>query len=398
MTMRGKVTIIGAGVSRAGIRPDASQEDLIVEAGHRAIEAAGLQPEDIQASWFGCTTVSANHALLNFSLKLGYTSMTKVSNAGATGADVLRNAYLAVASGVYDVVLAAGVEKPSDSGSSDIFESDPLSSGPSAVGAEAVIGGIRGGGDAGLYLSRYQRDFEVDSESLRHALSRIVTRSRKAGEANPNAWLQSAVGLEDISRAQRTVPPLTALDACEALDGAAAIIVASPKVARDLGKPFVALEGFGMSSGASEGRLLQAYGYTGIPETANAADRAYQMAGISEPGKVVGHAELFDFTTASELLAYEDLGFAPRGQAVSMILDGSLGEEGILRVNSDGGLLCNGYQAGASGLRQVSESVTQLLGQAGERQVSDLEMSLVQTLGGTVGSFTSTVQLLRADG
>ena len=395
--MRGKVAIVGIGVSNAGVRPDASQEDLLVEAGTKAISSSGMQPEDIQASWFGCTTVSANHALLNFSLKLGYTSMTKVSNAGATGADVLRNAYLAVASGIYDVVLAAGVEKPTDSGFTHINEGDPLSTGSSAVGTDAVVGSMRGGADSGLYLTRYQRDYQIDTESLRDALNRIVMRSRKAGEANPAAWLRSSVTLDDFAQAQLTVPPLTNLDACEALDAAAAIVVASPKAAQQLGRPYVILEGFGMSSGGSEGRLRQAYGYTGVPETELAAQRAYDMAGINEPGKLIDHAEIFDFTSASELLAYEDLGLAPRGKAVSMILDGSLAEEGILRVNSDGGLLSNGYQAGASGLRQVCESVVQLLGGAGQRQLPDVNWSLVQTLGGSVGSFSSTVQLLRAD-
>src|SRR5436190_21627733 len=120
--MKRRVAITGMGCSAAGIRSDCGQEDLIVEAGLAAMDSAGITAVDIGASWFGCTTVSANHALLNFSMKLGYTAMTKVSNGGATGADALRGAYTAVASGTCDVALAAGVEKPADSGFTEFTE------------------------------------------------------------------------------------------------------------------------------------------------------------------------------------------------------------------------------------------------------------------------------------
>lgn len=389
--MKSKVAIVGMGCSVAGVRSNAGQEDLLVEAGIAAIDEAGISAKDINASWFGCTSVSANHALLNFSLKLGYTAMTKVSNAGATGADALRCGYIGVLSGQYDVVLAAGVEKPTDAGFSDYSEGDRL--GGSAVGAEAVVGEFRPPAYSALYLTRYAHAYAIPEDQLRRALSRIVSRSRRAGAHNPLAALRSPVSESDLAGAPLSAPPLTVLDCCQPMDGAAAAIICSEEFARSLGRRYILLEGLGMASGGLEGRLVRSYDYTGLPEARIAARRAYEMAGISRPEDEIDHVEVFDATTAWELMAYEDLGLAPKGKAVDYVLDGVFDTEGRIPSNTDGGLLCNGYQAGASGLRQVYESYLQLTDRAGERQIPGARRSLVHTVGGAVGSHSAFVQI-----
>jgi acetyl-CoA C-acetyltransferase len=392
--MKGRVAIIGMGCSVAGTRPHASQEDLIVEAGLAAIEDAGISSSEINASWFGCTTVSANHALLNFSLKLGYTPMTKVSNAGATGADALKNAYLAVGAGACDVALAAGVEKPSDSGHSEFSEGDSMAGGSSAVGADAIVGEFRPPVHSALYLMRYMREYQVPQTKVRQALSRIVMRSRRAGSRNDRAAFRAPVTDEDIERAPLSVAPMTVLDCCQALDGAAAAVICSAAMAKRLGRKHIVLEGLGVASGGLEGRVLQQYDYLGIPETRIAARRAYEMAGITRPAEEIDHAQVFDLTAAAELLAYEDLGLAPDGKAVDLVIEGAFDREGRVPANTDGGLLCNGYQAGASGLRQLYEAYLQLTERAGERQLPNVRRSLVHTVGGGAGSFTACVQVL----
>ena len=98
-------------------------------------------------------------------------------------------------------------------------------------------------------------------------------------------------------------------------------------------------------------------------------------------------------------MAYEDLGLAPPVAPSNAVLDGRFDVEGRIPVNTDGGLLCNGYQAGASGIRQVYESFLQLTGQAGERQLPGVRRSLVYSVGGAVGSFSAFVQVFgRAQG
>ena len=389
--MNRKVAIVGMGCSVAGVRSDAGQEALLIEAGIAALEDAGMTAEDIQASWFGCTTVSANHALLNFSLKLGYAAMTKVQNGGATGADALRGAYIAIASGAYDITLAAGVEKPTDSGISDFTEGERV--GGSVVGAEAVIGEFSTPAFSALYLTRYASAHGISEERVRAALTRIVTRSRRAGSHNPLAALRSPLLAAEIEAAPRSSPPLTVLDSCQALDGAAAAVVCGEDIARTLGRPYILLEGLGVASGGLEGRTIQGYDYLGLPEARIAAKRAYEMAGIVRPEDEIDHAQVFDLTSAAELMAYEDLGLAPRGGAVDCVLDGRFDVEGRIPANTDGGLLCNGYQAGASGIRQVYESYLQLTGRAGERQLPGIRRSLVYSVGGSVGSFSAFVQI-----
>lgn len=389
--MNRTVVIAGMGCAVAGVRSDVGQEDLLVEAGLAAMEEAGIGPGEIDASWFGCTTVSANHALLNFSLKLGYTPMTKTQNGGATGADALRGAYVAVASGVCDIALAAGVEKPTDSGIFEPAEGDRV--GGSVVGADAVVGEFRPAAHSALYLTRYAHAYGVAPEKLRRALTRLVTRSRRAGAHNEKAALRSAVHEDDVVRAPLSAGPLTVLDCCQALDGAAAAIVCSEETARRLGRRYIVLEGIGVASGGLEGRTAQGYDYLGLPEARLAAQRAYAMAGIMRPDQEIQHAQVFDLTTGGELLAYEDLGLAPAGKAADYVLDGVFDREGRTPANTDGGLLCNGFQAGASGIRQVYESYLQLTDRAGERQVPGVQRSLVYTVGGAVGSFSAFVQV-----
>jgi acetyl-CoA C-acetyltransferase len=387
-----RVAIIGMGCSRAGVRSESGQEALLVEAGMAALADAGLTAADIDGSWFGCTSVSANHALLNFSLKLGYTSMTKVSNAGATGADALRGAYMAVASGVHDITLAAGVEKPTDAGFKETTEGDHT--GGSDVGASAVIGEFTAPAFSALYLGRYASHFDVPARSVRDALSRIVTRSRRAGARNELAAIRTPLSESELAAAPLSAYPMTVLDCCQALDGAAAAIICGEEIARRLGRPYIVLEGIGVASGGQEGRIEQAYDYLGLPEARIAAERAYAMAGIVRPDEEIDHAQVFDLNSAAELIAYEDLGLAPKGGAVGRVLDGFFDSEGRIPTNTDGGLLCNGYQAGASGIRQVYESYLQLTGRAGERQLPGVNRSLVYSAGGTVGSFSAFVQIL----
>ena len=139
--------------------------------------------------------------------------------------------------------------------------------------------------------------------------------------------------------------------------------------------------------------MQQEYNYLGIPEARIAAKRAYEMAGIVRPDEEIDHAQVFDLNSAAELIAYEDLGLAPEGGAVARVLDGYFDSEGRIPTNTDGGLLCNGYQAGASGIRQVYESYLQLTGRAGERQLPGIRRSLVYSIGGSVGSFSAFVQI-----
>ncbi len=392
--MRRRVAVVAACCSRAGARYGDSQEDLLVEAGLAALGMAGVGPEEIDAAWFGCTTVSANHALLNFSLKLGYTPMTKVSNAGATGADALIRAALAVASGEAEVTLVAGVEKRTDAGLADGQETDRVFS-PAAVGIEAMLRDVHPASFTALYLRRYGAAYGVSLERIGEALDAIARRSRVRGATTPwSAWYGAGAERPEDS-GPYVAPPLRRGHCAPAYDGAAALVVTSEEWARQRGLPHAVLEGFGMVSGALEGRFSRRYAYLGLPELRAAAAKAFAAAGV-EGWDAVDHVQIFDRTAGDELLAYEDLGLVPDGRAVDAVLDGAFGLEARLQVNTDGGLLCSGFQAGASGIRQAAEAYLQLTGQAGARQLPHARRSVVAAVGGTLGAATAIVSVLRS--
>jgi acetyl-CoA C-acetyltransferase len=231
------------------------------------------------------------------------------------------------------------------------------------------------------------------SDLLKEALARIAVKNRRAGARNSRAAVQTEITVSQALEAPPVATPLGAADCCPVADGGAAAVVCTPEVARKLKDDFVLVEGFGQASGGREGQLAPAYAFSGLPETALAAERAYMMAGLRDPLRGVDHAQIFDAFTVLELLAYEDLGLAARGEASVRLKGGFFDLEGELPTNTDGGLLANGYQPGGTGLRQVHEAYLQIQGRAGLRQVKGATRSLVQTLGGVAGSVTSLVQL-----
>ena len=120
-SIKDRVAVVGMGCSKFGERWDASMDDLIVEAAYEAFQDAGIESKDIQAAWVG-TSTGATGMTLSEPLRLQYIPITRVENACATASDAFRNASYAVAAGIYDIVLALGVDKFKDSGISGLSD------------------------------------------------------------------------------------------------------------------------------------------------------------------------------------------------------------------------------------------------------------------------------------
>src|SRR3989304_5323278 len=118
-TIKDQVAIVGMGCSKFGERWDTGPDDLIIEAAYEAFADAGISPKDIQAAWVG-TSRASNGSSLSVPLKLDYIPVTRVENACGTGGEALRNSAFAVASGMYDMVLALGFEKLKDTGTAGL--------------------------------------------------------------------------------------------------------------------------------------------------------------------------------------------------------------------------------------------------------------------------------------
>jgi len=384
--------IVGMGCTPYGDHYDATAEDLLVEACWEAFEDAGVGPEDIQAAWLGggITGQTLAHAL-----KLDFVPVSRVENWCATGSDTLRNAILAVRSGEYDVVLAAGVVARSDRYRDPRRRNGVFSGGPAGEwfwGEELEFGGPPAGTFA-TFATRYMHHYELSYEQLKLALGSIALKNYGNGLLNPKAALHVKLDMDGYLAAPMISWPLGLHDCCVMPFGAAAAVVVSEQVARRFRDDYVRVTGVGMSVGTKRYRMDPDYDWVHFPENVIAARRAYEQAGIADPLREIDVACLHDAFTVVELVTTEDLGFAPRGRGGDYARDGVFLRDGELAINTNGGLKSFGHGVGSSGLHKAYEVYKQLQGKCGERQVKGARVGLTHDQGGYPGTYTSVVTI-----
>jgi acetyl-CoA C-acetyltransferase len=380
--IRDKVAIIGMGCSQFGERWDVGSDELMVEAFLEAIADAGVARKDIQAAWFGSAVdginVGNSAVPMAVALRLPNIAVTRVENMCATGTEALRGAAYAVASGACDIALALGVEKLKDTGygglplrTKGLFNDLWMPYG-SAPGTFAQL--------AGAYAAAHH----VAMPDLKQAMAHVSWKSHINGVKSPKAHLRKAVSIETILSAPFIAEPLGLFDCCGVSDGAACAIVATPEIARSMGKTDpVAIKSLQIS--VSNGQEMSYKDWDGsyVVNTRKAAQRAYAEAGIRNPRAELSLIEVHDCFSITELVTMEDLGISQVGGASRDILDGFYDADGKIPCQIDGGLKCFGHPIGASGLRMAYEMYLQLQGKAGDRQRPDVRYGLTHNLGGT---------------
>jgi len=389
--IKDRVAIIGMGCTKFGERWDVDGTDLLVEACYEAYEDAGIDAKDIEAAWLGTVGTFSTGQPLARALKLNYIPITRVENACATATDAFRNASYAVAAGIYDIVLAAGVEKQKDSGFTGLAGAAPPGT--------QVEPPVPPPSQFALAATRYFHHYGIPYEEGKRILAQIAVKNHHNGAMHPKAHLRREITVEQALNAPMIAWPLGLFDCCGVSDGGSAAIITRPEIAKSMGRDYVLVKALGIAVGGSQGLLLDDYDFVHFPENVAAAQRAYEEAGIKNPREEIDMAVVHDCFTITELIIYEDLGFSPRGRAREDVEKGSFTlHEGDLPVNTDGGLKCFGHPIGASGLRMIYEVYNQILGRAGERQLKKADIGLTHNLGGRPGSFTCSVALFgRAD-
>ncbi len=379
--IRDKVAIIGMGCSKFGERWDCGADDLMLEACSEALTDAGIERDQLEAAWLGVffdeQSIGKSPLPLSMALRLPHIPVTRVENLCATGTEALRGAVYAVAAGACDIAMAVGVEKLKDSGYSGLPErtkgsfEDLYLPGSTAPGAFAQL--------ASAYAARH--GYSMDE--LRRAMAHVSVKSHDNGARNPKAHLRSRISVQQVLDAPCVSYPLGVLDCCGVSDGAACAIVASPDVARSLGKrDLVTVKALQLapSNGVEMGHRSWDGSHT--LTTPLAAQRAYREAGITDPAESLDLIEVHDCFSITELVLMEDLGLSARGRAPHDILDGRFDRDGAIPCQIDGGLKCFGHPIGATGLRMTYEIYLQLLGRAGERQLAAPALGLAHNLGG----------------
>lgn len=368
--MKDKVAVIGVGCTKFGERYEKTYEDLICDAAFAAYEDAGIEPKDVDAAYLGTYMQGPGGGKAAVSLadalKLYGRPITRVENYCATGTDAFRNACLTVASGVHDVVLVVGAEKLKDRGGRGLprFGHPLLARGNSAPGLFA------------LAANRYMHTFGVGRE----VLAKVAVKNHWNGARNPKAHLQQEVTEEKVLAAPIIAWPFGLFDCCPTTDGAAAAIVCRADLATRFRTDPIMVKAAALAVETGRPFFDPTFDYLGFRSTQKAAQAAYRMAGIA-PSEV-SFAEVHDCFTWTEISNIEDLGFCEKGEGAKLVEEGRTALGGDIPINTSGGLKSFGHPIGASGVRMLYECVTQLRGEAGERQVPNPTFGLAHNVGG----------------
>ena len=364
------VYVVGIDMIKFGRFPDRTVPEIGSEAALLALDDCGLKIQDMEALYCGNLGQAGAMVGQRILQEIGQTGIPVVNtaNACATGATAFREGWMAIKAGVYDTVLAVGVEQMGKGllggagGGKGIPKEGLLGSGTMpAVFAEA-----------GMEHSRkYGTTFEQ--------FAKVSVKNHHHSTLNPKAMYQIETPLETVMGAEMIAYPNTKLMCSVNVDGSAAAVLCSEKKARELGLMgrAVKVSASVMTSDPWQERDLV------MPDvntcTRNAAKKAYEMAGVGPED--VNLVELHDCFATAEILHYENLGLCGDGEAGRMIDEGETALGGRVPVNVSGGLLSKGHPLGATGIANIYEVSTHLRGEAGKRQVEGAKVGMTHVIG-----------------
>lgn len=396
--MSNDVWILGVGMIKFGKFLKRSIKDMTGQVIEEVLKDCGLGRDHIQAAWFSNSSwgiYSFQHCIRG---QVALTAngiqaipITNVENACASGSTALHGAWTAVKAGIYDITLAVGAEK--------LYDEDRAK----------VMGGFMAGTDIeemGRVVARLQEQEEKEKEaksqqeapgghsafmdfyaagarahmkrygSTQKQLAIIAAKNHNNSTLNPLAQYTFPQTVDQVLNDRIVAYPLTRAMCAPIGDGATAAVICSDNfLKKHPSDRAIKIRASILEGGSRTGQ-------DNIGE--RAGKRAYEMAGISP--KDVDVMEVHDATAFGEVSAMEALGFCPKGEGGLIAERGDTAINGIIPVNTSGGLISRGHPIGASGLAQIYELVTQLRGEAGQRQVKKHRIAMTENGGGTVGT------------
>jgi len=363
------VYIIGAGMTQFGKHLERSLRDLGREACLEAIKDAGIEPEQIQAGYCGNALAPAIQGETgvgqNVFWEVGIKGIPIVNmeNACASGSTALREGWMAVAGGFYDIAIVAGVEK------SVMPKGKMLDVGAGEL--DTKLGDVF----PGYFATIAQKHMERYG-TTREQMAQVSVKNHFNGTLNPYAQFQKTFTLEEVLNSPMIADPLTLYSCCPNSDGAAAVVLCSEEKAKKLNGRRIKVAASVLTTGTYENQR----DITKWDVEIRAAEEAYGMASLGPEDLDV--VEVHDAFTICEIIHYEGLGLCPLGEGGRLIEEGATELSGRIPVNPSGGLLSKGHPVGASGVGQVVEIVWQLRGDAGKRQVKNARVGMAGIMGG----------------
>ncbi len=384
------IIIVGIGMTPVGEHWGKSIRELALDAITAArSDAAGLKPQAIFVANMlapylsGQTQLAA--LLADFAGLRGIEAVT-LEAAGASGGIALRQAYLALASGLVDTALVVGVEKVTDRSSAEL---EAALSTASDADHEAVHG-ITSTAQAAILMRRYIYENNMPADALAYFSINAHTNA----VTNPNAMYRRAIQIEDYTHASMVSEPVNMFDAAPIADGAAALFLV-----RDDGSPnMLPHPRVRIAASAAISTAVALHDRTDPLELYTSAESSkltLQQAGLKHDD--IDLFELHDQYSVYAALSLEAVGFAERGQGWRLALDGAISRSGRIPICTFGGSKARGDTGGATGVYQLAEATLQLQGRAGENQIANAKIAMVQCLGGT-GATAATHILELVDG
>ena len=403
------VALVGAGMSKFGAFADKTSRDLFVDAFNAMNESVdrGIDTEDIESLYVGNYSSDLfegqGHVAPIMADWVGLTPKpaTRVEDACASSGVAIREGIIAIASGLYDIVLVGGTEKMTNLPTEQV--TDTLAS-----ASDAIYEGSCGFTFPGLYaaiatayMAKYGASVEhfmkvgiknhnngalnpkaQFNRSIKDLMDSRIEKAKQKGEPVPN-WRNELDFLKDPKANPVVAWPMRLFDCSPITDGAACILLVAEDLARDFSHEPIYIIGTGQGS---DHALHEREDLTSILSARTAAREAYEMAGVKPEDIQV--AEVHDCFTIAELVAIEDLGFFKHGEAFKATEQGITARDGAKPINTSGGLKSKGHPVGASGVGQVVEIWHQMRGEAGPRQVpgKDIRLALTHNVGATGGT------------
>lgn len=397
--MKMNAYVAGAGMTRFGKMMDRGMKSIAAEAILAALADAGIAKENVEAAWMSNAAAGVltgqeciRGQVILRGIGMGGLPVVNVENACAGASTAFNQACAMVTAGLYDVVIACGVEKMYLEDKAKVFgafmgavDVEQLQSIIERLQtAAAASGATEAAKSAGKNRSMFM---DIYAAAARAHMARygttaehfamISAKNSFHGSLNPRAQFREAMTVEEVLAAPTIAEPLTRPMCSPIGDGAAAVIVVSERKMRELGlaKPVRVVTSV-LRSGWDHDA-----GEPGLSEVC--AQEAYEEAGLGPEELSV--VELHDASAPAELMTYESLGLCAKGEGGRLVAEGATRLGGRIPVSTSGGLLRKGHPIGATGIAQVVEIAEQLQGRAGARQVANARVGLCHNGGGNIG-------------
>ena len=359
------VYVVGIGLHKYQYMSETTFVTLGLTAVREALADAGIQFRDIESAYTGTALLgmAVSRPILRH-LGASGIPMAQVENASASGSTAFRQACIDVGSGISDVALAIGVDKPA-----------PLAPAASKANIRDLVGArVVPFTHFALLANEYMNRYGLKPEQV----AAVAVKNNRNGAKNPYAQRQKAVTLEEVMAGPPISGSLTRLQCCPVGEGAAAVVVASEDGIARLGidrKRAIKV----IASVTRTEHVYRGAKNFDAELTRETTAQAYEEAAIGP--KDLDLIELHDAFTIEELLYVEAMGLCAEGEGASMIASGAVDIGGKCALSASGGLIAMGHPIGPTGAGQICEITRQLRGEAGARQQPNARTGLAHMVG-----------------